>query len=341
MSSQVLVYDRSGICLAELEANVKRTWKISEYSNATFSMSLWDAAAVRENMQFGNYLVVKHSSLPTWGGMIYPPRDWGNRTVTVNAFSGEFILRTRRGPSNIKMEGNGGKILMDLINIANKAGPTLLRAVQWEPIQPWMVKTLDATNLYEVMKTFTEASGGQEWTVEPRFDFAGCLYFEAQFYQKIGAVKFTKLLEGKNIELTPKTMSEQGEIVNDLVGYGSGASWDSKGFWQAVDQTSQNDFGLFQSSEQFTDDIQGTVQANTESKLKKLKNPAKTFDLKALDVDSLFQDLRLGNQFPIKLLSCGYAPDGSIGYEGNMRILGMTYDDLGGKVEMITEEVVS
>jgi hypothetical protein len=38
MASRVLIFDRSGLLLTDIETNVKRTWKIGEHSKAEFTL---------------------------------------------------------------------------------------------------------------------------------------------------------------------------------------------------------------------------------------------------------------------------------------------------------------
>ena len=76
--SRMSIYDKSGIYLTEIDADIDRTWKINDYGKATFTISKEDVKAVYEYIRFGNLIYIEHNKLPAWAGVIDPPRDWAS-----------------------------------------------------------------------------------------------------------------------------------------------------------------------------------------------------------------------------------------------------------------------
>lgn len=339
MSSRISVFNKSGYKLAELDGNMRRSWMISAYSEGKLTLSLEDSKVTRQNLNFGNYLVVEHDSLPIWGGIIVPPREWERNTVTVTAQSGEFLLTIRNGPAWGKWEGHGALMLKQMIDYSNSHGGTLLKIGEYTPMKPWMSKTQDWTKMYDRIKELVDISD-QEWSVTPKFDVFGQLYFEANWFPKMGTERFITLLEGNNLETTGKILIEQGTIVNELLGIGGGSTEESKVFTTARDDDSIDDYGLFQSSEVFGDDTWGSFVSSVDGSLARSKQPRNTWDLTALNVNDLFDHVRLGDTFPIKMLQAGWKSDGTLGFEGKVRVLGMTYDDISNKLDLVADEVI-
>jgi hypothetical protein len=339
MSSRISVFDKSGHKMVELDGNIKRTWVIGAYAEAEGTISLENEKAKREYLNFGNYLVVEHDKLPIWGGIIVPPRDWERNTVKFSAKSGEFLLTTRNGPTWQKWEGHGALILKQMVDYGNSHGSTLLKMGEYTPMQPWISRTQDWTKMYERLKELVDTTE-QEWGVTPKFDVRGELYFEANWFPKMGMERLITLLEGSNLEAKGKVLTEQGTIVNELLGIGGGSTEEDKVFTTSRDADSIDDYGLFQSSEVFGDTTWTSFVSSVEASLAKTKQPRNTWDLTLLDVNDLFKSVRLGDTFPIKMLQAGWKSDGTLGFEGSVRVLGMTYDDISNKLDIVADEVI-
>lgn len=339
MSSRISIFDKSGHKMAELDGNVKRTWMIGAYSEATGTISLKDSKARREYLNFGNYLVVEHDKLPIWGGMITTPRGWSGNTLEFTALSGEYLLTIRNGPTWQKWEGHGALMLKQMIDYGNSHGQTLLKVGEYTPMHPWMSLTQDWTKMYDRLKELVTISG-QEWTVTPKFDVFGQLYFEANWFKELGMERHIILLEGSNLELGTNPLSEQGAIVNELLAIGGNSTQESKLYLVVRDEESINDYGAFQGSEAFNAGTMAELESCANGSLAKTKQPRNTWDLTALDVNDLFKSLRLGDTFPVKMLQIGWKSDGTQGFEGSVRILGMTYDDISNRVSLVADEVL-
>jgi hypothetical protein len=85
--------------------------------------------------------------------------------------------------------------------------------------------------------------------------------------------------------------------------------------------------------------IQSASDRATDSALDKQKQPRKTFDLTALDVGDLYNNLRIGDTLPVHLVSVGFQGD-SYGVDTTARLLGMTYADLDNKDQLVLDEAL-
>ena len=74
MPTRITLFNNSGEKLAEIDANVSRSWKLNEDGAGTFTMSTQDTKAIIDYLEFGNFVYMEHDKLPIWGGMIDTPR---------------------------------------------------------------------------------------------------------------------------------------------------------------------------------------------------------------------------------------------------------------------------
>jgi len=336
MTSRIVIYDKSRTAIAEIEAAVRRTWELNKYQTAVFTLANEDAKAREAFVQFGNFIVVEHDKLGSWAGMIYTPREWGFREFEVTAYSAEFILSRRRGPTSETLQGSPGAVFRQIVDLANQSAPTLIRSGTIHEGGRTRKEPYNLENPYEAIKKLSEGCG-QDWDVTPAFDAGGRLFFEANWYEKKGRTEQIRLEETLNMELGQRPLSEQGDIVNDLVGFGSGGTWESKSAVRLIDDTSAGEYGVMQDSKSFDPDEEGTIEENTRTELNQVKDPRRTFELSALDVGNLFYALRIGNRLPAKFVNVGFNPEG-FGMETTVRILGMTYDDISNRVKLVVDE---
>lgn len=336
MTSRIVVYDKSGGAIAEISANVRRSWELNKYQTATFAMANEDAKAQERFLQFGNFILVEHEKLGSWAGMIDTPREWGYRQFTVKAYSGEYILTTRRGPTSETLEGSPGAVFQQMVEKANQSAATLIRIGTIYSGGRTRKEPYNLEDPYEAVKKLAEGCG-QEWDITPGIDAGGRLYFEANWYEKKGSTQLIKLEETLNMELGNQPMTEQGHLINDLVGFGPGMTWESKSSVRLIDAESAGDYGIRQDSKDYGPEDEGTIEENTRASLAKWKMPRRTFSVKALDVGDLFFALRVGNRLPVRFINVGFNPEG-FGMETVVRILGMTYDDISNRVEMVVDE---
>ena len=334
MTDTVKVYKKDGTPIAEIEADVTRAWLLNGVGRASFILSTRDPKCTIENLEFGNYVTVESDKLPVWGGVIDTPRQWGGCKVTVNCYSGEQVLGYRRGLPGIKYTGTAGAIFEQIINLANKQGATLAKVGDIFTGGIQRQETVQPEPLLDTIIDISERSLN-DFYLAPEFDENNNLYFSANWYEVMGEYSDVALIEGLNIQLRDPIYEEQGTIINDLLGKGQSATWNSKSTYQVQNAASISRFGLRQASRQFQDVTStGTLKKNTENAVSDECNPKRTFNLSALDEGALFYNLRLGNTFDLSMFSVGFN-----GIKTTVRLSGMQYTPSSGKVDLTVYEV--
>jgi hypothetical protein len=332
---------QDGGFLTTIKAQPEYSWVRNKFGTCSFDLSLNDFKATRKYMEFGVLLFIENATLGNWGGVIDPDEDWNqDGTISKNAYSGEYLLTFRRSPMNqLFRDASAGGLFKQFIDEANKAQDLLIREGSIWRGGTAAEDTMDAKDFYTHAKALAE-NRNYDWCIEPALDSAGRLYFRANFYERRGEVKTLTLKEGFNITKGSKPLKVQRKIVNDLLGIGAGSDAE-RAVWNEVDAESRDRYGLRQGSEDFPGNVNlGTLKANTVEKLRVLRNPRRTFDFSATDVEGTYQALRVGNILPLKLQSVGFLDDDRIGADTQVQINGMRHVTKADVVELTIDEVV-
>lgn len=335
--SRIQVFDRNGVMIAEFEATCNRSWLLSDVGKAQLDLSVFDAKCRREYLEFGNLVLVEHEKLPAWGGVIDTPRTWyGNGAVSVQAYSAEKLLSYRIAPLNITLKGTAGEIVRQMLQLAQADDTLPIVEGQIDVGGTQRQETLNVSVILEEMQRVAKRAGG-EFTVIPVVT-RGILSFELSYYTSIGRETGFGLEEGHNLELTSRVLVEQGNLVNDLVGYGDGASWTSRPTQRVIDEGSIGLYGRRQGAKNFSGNvIEGTLLDNSVKYVEQRKQPRMTFDLSALNVGETWSWLRPGNVLKMRLFSVGFNGD-SFGYTGDVLVRGMEFNEEKNTVRIICED---
>jgi hypothetical protein len=337
MASRLTIYDLDGARLAEITANVTRTWKLGEAAGASWVLSNNDAKSVLGWMQFGRYALVEHDKLPDWCGVIYPPRNWGYQEVQIEAKSGEYLLNKFRGPAEFLTEGEAGAVFADLFreSFVQGACPMQLGEV-WSGGKHYR-KPSNYGRVYAELRQIA-LDNQNDWDVTPSIA-SGRLVFNLNYYQKRGERRNLVLEENKNLEIGGRRLVEQGDIRNNILGYDSTeGTWQNRMTSEREDATSLEQYGYWADTITHTvGHIQSASDQVTQAALDKTKQPRRTIDLVVTHVTNEFQNLALGDQLRVILTSVGYT-NGGFGLDTWIRILGMQYDDVSNKVKITCDE---
>jgi hypothetical protein len=334
--SRILVFDRNGNALAELEATCERSWLLSDVGKATFSLSTQDKKCRREFLQFGNLVYIEHEKLPVWAGVIDVPRKWESGKVTVTAYSGEKLLSYRIGPLNRTLRGSTKTVLKTIMELAQQEEPLPMVIGDFQESGRFHEETVNLTNLFELFQKIVEQAGGDFFTV-PEISEQKLRFVLSYYSGAIGMETGFGLIEGHNLELSGRPLTEQGTICNDLVGYSNGASWASKVTERVIDEESIAQYGRRQDGKSFGGDSEaGTLKENTKKTAAVSAQPKQTLDLNALDVGDTWNWLRLGNSFEAQLHTVGFYGDG-FGYRGTIVVHGMEFNEDKQTVRIICE----
>lgn len=340
---RIRIYDRTGIAIAEFRTSVERSWVLADEGRAQFTYPSRKTQVVNPKvLNFGNWILIENNMMPEWIGVIDPPQEWDARNITVSAYSPEHVFGWRRGPVEETIKGSAGTIFANLISKINKAEATILQAGNIWRGGEQREETLNPTLLNEDLKRIQERSL-EEYEFQANADKSGRLRVIGNWSQKIGKDTSVLLHEGKgggNIEVVGRIMVVDGVIVNDLLGYGEGATWKSKPMYIAKDKQSIGKYGLRQGSENFTNATQTSIKPNTIKRLQEYHQLPNTFRINALNVGKTWSYIRMGNTFTLRLQNVGFG-NATLGYETTIRIVGMLYDPANrNKIELTVVEVL-
>lgn len=334
---RIRIFNRDGFPLAEFRASIDRSWVCGDEGRATFTYPSRKTEIVNSNiLNYGNWLLIENDTLPAWIGVIDIPREWSARNVTVCAYTPEHLFGQRRGPLEEKITGSAGTIFTKLLQKVNQAEKTIIRAGEIYTGGAQREETLNPTLLNRDLQRVWERSG-EEYQWRPVVSDTGKLTVYADWLKKLGVDTGALLFEGKgggNIEDKNNVLVEDGPIVNDLLAYGDGISWQSKPNVVIRDNDSIGSYGLRQDAEEYAgvSNVQ-TLTKNGQKKVNQFKETAKTHKLFAVNKGDTFQYISLGNRFTVRFENIRF------GYEAKVKIIGMAYDtDSRNKIELVVEE---
>lgn len=339
---RIRIFNRSGNPLCEFRAAVERSWAIGDEGRAQFIYPTRRTDIVKEsNIQYGNWLLIENNQLPAWVGVIDTPRQWGSNIVTISAYTPEHVFAQRRGPAEIKISGSAGTIFAKLITYLNSKERTCIT-----PGDIWTggarrEETLAPTMLNDDLRRIYERSL-EEYTWRPVVQNGKLVVF-ADWVRSLGIDTSCILQEGKgggNLEfLSNNIMVEDGQITNDMFGYGDGATWKDRITSTKKDASSIYEYGLRQGSEEFWGVTSKVgIDNNTLQRLNELKQPANTFNLNVLNVAGTYAFIRLGNRLNLRFENIGFA-NGTTSFDTTVRITGMVYDNaIPNKIELAVQE---
>lgn len=336
--ARVLVANRARRIVAEIEPQLGPvSWRLNKVGKCTFRMSTLDPKAIEDNLQFGNHVLIEFDNgLPTWGGMIDPPRTWAEGAIECTAYSGEYLLGLRQTDQGRYFSGASvGYIYRQLIAEANAVEPTgLTVGAVWgggtSHSPEWHFKNLLDIVQDSVCRRLENADfamvAGQS---------GGLLTFTANLYERRGGEKpGVALLEGHNISRV--SLREQGEIRNwwDLAG--EGTTWGSDRLTShADDPESIAIYGLRQDSRVYSDtSIQATLDETADNELAASKDPVNVLSLVAVDLaPAAFADYDVGDSVRVSLENYGFG-----GYDHMVRVVTREYDPASGACSLVVEE---
>lgn len=340
---RVRIFQRDGTPIAEFKARVERSWSLGNEGRAQFIYASRITDIVnRDVLQYGNWVLIENDQLPPWVGVIDTPRTWTPRTVRVSIYTPEKVFEWRRGDLEVKKNGSAGALFRYLLSLVNGAEATIIKAGDIDETGTYREETINPTPLNRDLKRIQERSG-EEYQWRPDTDALGRLIVYADWQPRIGIDTGALLHEGKgggNVEAISGLFVEDGDIYNNILGYGDGMTWTTKTKYIANDERSGSDYGLRQTSKYFngvTNTV--TLKDNTTEYLKTTKNPVSKFKLNVINVGDTFKYIQLGNTLNLQLQSMGFQT-GGIGYEAVVRIVGMRYNPSSkNKIELVTEVI--
>lgn len=347
-ASIISIFDREGYLLGEVEAQVEREWLLNEYGEATFALSKMDSKCTERMLRFGNRVLIQSNAdddagvdLPDWVGVIDPPREWGERDVTVTAYSAEYMFTWRRGPgaNKQKVTRSWGGIFERLIEWANAPEDLYIRAGDIFEVGPSIERTIEVHEMYNAITGMVKDSG-QDWGVEPVFS-GGRLLVAANWWERRGLESAYMLEEGKNLKLSSSPLSEQGPLSNDVLAYSNTmVGWNPNRVVTVQDAASIARYGLRQMalSVDAEDSDKAAVKSAAGAELKRARQGRRIWDATVVTAEAI-REVRLGNTYPLRHYTSGFYGDDGRGSDAQVRVIGMLWSDADQELRVNIEEV--
>ena len=335
------VGDISGNKLAELSPDIGSiSWRLNKVGKVKFSLADIDAKAIRDNLRFGNRVLIEFDNgLPNWGGVIDPPRKWDGSRVTLTAYSGAHLFKYRITDKNRLFYGSSvGSVFRTLINETNLDEDT---GVVIGSIYGAGTSHSPEYHYKNLLDIFQKSLTGRMSTSD--FDFTpslsgGRIIFTANFYDSKGEDKTNYgLVQGRNISRI--RLSEQGPIINLWDVAGEGTDWDTDRIVSSArNSDSVNAYGLRQGIKIYLDvSTQAALDDHALRLVSDFGNPLNIFELEVVDKEpAQYGDYDLGDT--ISLLAPDYGFDGT---NTTVRILDRSYDPRSGLCSLVVQEVIN
>ena len=357
MSSRIRIYDHFCKPLVELSGipTTPRGWLLNKFSRCEFSVGfnhLLPQSVQRfqeRYFQFGNLIQIEHfpstdwtlakrGKLPDWTGIILPDRSWDAGKGHVTAYSAEAILAFRAMPY-VTVSNTPAGMFSEILRLAQlTANNIIFQPGVLDDIAITLPADLRVGAYDEILTLITDAK--MDWDVTGQIDDKGNLQLFANLYQQKGTTTgFT--LTSSNTELTGALLTEQGTPSNVVFGYSEASTKESRfGPLTGTNQEAVNDYGPLQLNQVY----QGkhdprSVQRNAQNKADVSGRPRKMFGRVALDKGLTFNHIAVGNILTVKDNRVGFHPNGGYGFEAQVRILRMDYNDMSNKVVLNIEVI--
>jgi hypothetical protein len=334
------LYTQNGIALVETNAEITRSWVLNNTGRAEFTLASGDVAYQERAIRYGNLVLIQSDSLPDWVGVIDTPRYFSYGRVKVTAYTADWIFSFRRGDSPAAFAATPPAIFASLVGVCNAAasGSTMFQLGQIGSGHGTVSEKIDFSILLDETRRIANGYGYE-------FDVSGYLknnqlILQANFKLPTTAVRQDVVLDSRNCELVDNMIMEQGTIINDLVGYGSGATWYSKNRDREVKRTSVGLFGPRMGNTSFPNSSDSAVAAKTKQQVAMTQFPTKTFQLNIPNVNNEWSKLRMGDIVPLMLAGIGFTGS-TPGTNTLVKIVGQAVNENQGKMSLVVSEMIN
>lgn len=300
MSSGVLcrIFNKHGNLLAEVEPAFEYVnWRLNNVGRARFALPYSDEKCTQDILKFGNLVLLSfENGLPDWGGVIDPPRKRTDGSVSISAYSGEWLLGLRYTAKGRYFDNQmPGYIFDTLLREENGEWPTGVTPYGYYASGTSRTIEYHYHQLLKRMQDLAKLTGN-DFAIIPRYD-NGVLSFRAFWYERRGSdlSDSIHLIEAKNARIT---MDEQGPLVNRVILIGEGQTWGAERLVSiAEDADSRAEYGYREWAEvQSGVKTQATLDANSAQLVADIAAPRNMFSVTALNTaPAAFADYTVGD----------------------------------------------
>ena len=348
---RVLVADRNGLPIAELDVPLSCTWARNEQGSAELSISArYDSKAKREYLKPGNLLIFEHVRLGGWIGVIVPHdgMEWhGSGEILVRAREGIFQFARRRAPlynfqdGELGVSGSTSAVLRRMIAYANNDEDARLREGAISEVPKLGIYPLNEYILSDVLAKLIKRGKVFVWTTPGR-DTNNCFVINVNMVpmSTLEGQGYYPLQEDINIE-TPSGLfyREDGELVNDAVVRSTDDASEINHHVRKVNERSIMDYGRWQGRFVQSAEEDSTVIAVADkiiSDRSELQRKVSIVAIETPESPSTFSSIRVGKMVRVILNSVGFY-FGDVGVDLLAQIVAMEYATDENKVILTVE----
>ncbi len=320
--SRILVFDLNHYTAGELHGVCSRGWAISDGGSTSLQLSA--RAAANQWLKIGRMVYIDHEKLPAWAGVIDTP--WGALPpVQVTAYDIPYLLSLRSPDSTFYLQGTISEIVQQLVNIANGQEDMFIREGNVVIDSTVRELEIEPKPLWEQLQGFLE-SVGMEIHFYPEIEnHQLVLYYDIQ--PQLGEDTGVILQDGKRGNCTIKAANVDNEIWNQVIGFTDQSTQESRLVVGPLsDEDSIQKYGLRNNVQVFKDKNESELEEATFSYLEKYRSPILNLTIEVADQGEIFRFLRPGNVFRVRATQM-VLPGGQLGWEGDLRIKAMAYDE--------------
>lgn len=335
---RISIFDQYGIPLDSIDAKAPRSWILNDIGQCVFTLSSANPHCTEKNLRFGNLIFIQSAGLPSWVGVIDTPRGRNYGSITVTAYSAEYLLKLRtmqRYPS--RTQQTAGDAVIALINDYNEYGGT---PIQTNVIDagPQIILEQTITSVYDALKKLSDVTA-HDFDITAYLDDNNVLNLVANWYYQKGKVNLEFAIDESNSVLVDDNgVEEQGPFYNVIVGCSSTASVNDRQIIKVQDNASVARYGPRNKFAWFPTTNNAYILTAVTSMLNNEPTPAKRFNLAIDNNNSAWSKIGLGDIVLVHYSwGCFYNGDDAI--NSYVKIIGVSVEEKEGKMVFTAAEV--
>ena len=344
---RILLFDRTGILLEEVDGIIDREWLLNKTDQAKFVISSTDAKLTDKNFTTGNRILVLSDDVRPWAGVLWLPITDGASDYKISAFGGKMYFSRRVVAKSPPLDIGAGAMVNWLVNHANTQGITPISISNAGDIESGIGAKIDEGIVSPGM-TITRAIDAvaeavfSEWWLEPiysNYEVRWELHFKVR-REKQGR----DLVAGDgNGAVSVKDKSPlvlSGDLLTSFF-----ANINTQG--GTIPIVTQNDlaiakYGFWRGSTTFEFLSWGQIEALSTSWLRRHALPHKRYKMTVNPIkdQSLCRSLEPGGIHNIIIPDVGFT-GGVRGIRERARLIAMGYNESVGEVDLVLETTIS
>lgn len=274
MTDRVIAYTRKGVPLAELDAQVVRSWQLVRQVRAERAVLQLNASLVNRNItEFRNLIAVVSDKFPTWCGVIWDTRDWSDNRINVTMYAAEYLLSMRRTLALESYDGDPGSVFTNLLKTAQR-DESLQIQISGNYVENGGASTAKEYNRANIFQAINDLSSEAQyyWWLQPVIATSNRLTLRAMWRKQRGTNYVAPLVQGSNF--IDVKVTEICTVANRIYASGNVEDWNDPFEYIAEDADSQSIYGLVEdaiSEHEITENA--ALVAYGESELAKRRHP--------------------------------------------------------------------